>query len=248
MDRGVWQATVHGSQKVRHNWAIKQTVSHFSWHGHTLYGCIKNSDTPSPPQHTDTHIHTPNTHCFIARLWFCIHILVGRCCHGWNNIAYGSSEGKGKYNCCCCSVTKPCPTLCSSMDCSTPGLPVPHSLPGFAQTHVHWVGDAIQPSHPLLPSSLFAFNLSQHQGLFQWVSCSESILETAKCSLVFHPFVTESQVLVGGRIVQLEATLLSVRYAMWLDTVWRDVGRRDDMYNFCITPLALYFLFLVSCE
>ena len=54
------------------------------------------------------------------------------------------------------------------MDCSTPGLPVPHSLPEFAQVHVHWIGDAIQPSHPLLLSSP-AFNLSQHQGLFQWI-------------------------------------------------------------------------------
>ena len=55
------------------------------------------------------------------------------------------------------------------MDCSTPGFPVFHSLPEFAQTHVHWVSDAIQPSHPLSPPSP-ALNLSQHQGLFQWVS------------------------------------------------------------------------------
>ena len=56
------------------------------------------------------------------------------------------------------------------MDCSTPGLPVHHQLLKFTQTHVHWVGDAIQPSHPLCSSSLPAFNLSQHQGLFQWVN------------------------------------------------------------------------------
>ena len=55
--------------------------------------------------------------------------------------------------CCCCSVTKSCPTLCDSMDYSTPGLPVPHHLPEFAQVHVHWIGDAIQPSHLLSPSS-----------------------------------------------------------------------------------------------
>ena len=54
------------------------------------------------------------------------------------------------------------------MDCSMPGFPVLHSLPKFAQTHVHWVGGAIQPSCPLLPPSP-ALNLSQHQGLFQWV-------------------------------------------------------------------------------
>ena len=57
------------------------------------------------------------------------------------------------------------------MDCSMPGFPVFHYLPDFAQTHVHWVSDAIQPSHPLLSPSP-AFNLSQHQGLFQWVSSS----------------------------------------------------------------------------
>ena len=54
------------------------------------------------------------------------------------------------------------------MDCSTPGLLVPHYLPESAQVCVHWTGDAIQPFHLLSPSSPFAFNLSQHQGLFQW--------------------------------------------------------------------------------
>ena len=63
------------------------------------------------------------------------------------------------------SVTQSCHTLCDHMDCSTPGFPVYHQLPELAQTHVHWVGDAIQTSHPLSsPSS--AFNLSQHQGHF----------------------------------------------------------------------------------
>ena len=59
-----------------------------------------------------------------------------------------------------------CPTLCDLMDCSTPGLPVHHQLPEPAQTHVHGVGDAIHPSHPLSSPSP-AFNLPQHQGLFQ---------------------------------------------------------------------------------
>ena len=57
--------------------------------------------------------------------------------------------------------------LCDPVDCSTPGFPVPHDLLEFAQTHVHQVGDAIQPSHPLLPPSPPAPNPSQHQGLFQ---------------------------------------------------------------------------------
>ena len=63
-------------------------------------------------------------------------------------------------------VVKSLLVVSSSMDCSTPGLLVPHCFPEFAQIHVHWIADAIQPSYPLLPSSSFAFNLSQHQNLF----------------------------------------------------------------------------------
>ena len=70
------------------------------------------------------------------------------------------------------SGAQSCPTLCDPMDCSTPGLPVHHQLPGFTQTHAHWVGDAIQPSHPLSSPSPPAFDLSQHQGLFQWANSS----------------------------------------------------------------------------
>ena len=63
------------------------------------------------------------------------------------------------------SVAQSCPALCDPMDRSTPGLPVHHQLPESTQTHVHWVGDAIQPSHPLSSPSLPALNLSQHQTL-----------------------------------------------------------------------------------
>ena len=65
------------------------------------------------------------------------------------------------------SVAQSCPVLCDPMDHSMPGLPVNHQLPEFTQTHVHRVGDAIQPSHPLSSPSPPALNLSQHQGLFQ---------------------------------------------------------------------------------
>ena len=75
----------------------------------------------------------------------------------------------------CYSVTQSCPTLCDSMDCTRPGLSVPHYLPKFSQVHVHCISDAIQPSHPLTPSSPSALNFSQHQGLFQWVSCSHQM-------------------------------------------------------------------------
>ena len=73
------------------------------------------------------------------------------------------------------SVAQLGPTLCDPMDCSTPGLPVHHQLLEFTQTHVHWVGDAIQPSHPLSSPYPPTFNLSQHQGLFKWDSSSHQV-------------------------------------------------------------------------
>ena len=69
------------------------------------------------------------------------------------------------------------------MNCITPGFPVHHHLPELAQTHTHSVGDAIQPSHPLLSSSLPAFNLSLHQGLFQWVSSSHQVAKGLELQL-----------------------------------------------------------------
>ena len=68
------------------------------------------------------------------------------------------------------SVAQSCLTLCNPMDCHTAGFPVYHQLLEFTQTHVHWLSDAIQPSHPLMFPSLPSFNHSQNQGLFQWVS------------------------------------------------------------------------------
>ena len=76
--------------------------------------------------------------------------------------------------------------LCDPMDCSTPGFPVHHQLPELTQTHVHWVGDAIQPSHPLSSPSPPAFNLSHHQGLFQRIFASggQSIGVSASASVL----------------------------------------------------------------
>ena len=71
-------------------------------------------------------------------------------------------------------VIQSCPILCNPMNCSTPGLPDHHQLLETTQTHVHWVSDAIQPSHPLSSPSP-ALNLSQHQGLFKWVSSSHQV-------------------------------------------------------------------------
>ena len=75
------------------------------------------------------------------------------------------------------SVAMLCPTLCDPMNPSTPGLPVHHQLPEFTQTHVHRVGDAIQPSHPLLSPCPPAPNPSQHQGLFQWVNSLHEVVK-----------------------------------------------------------------------
>ena len=89
---------------------------------------------------------------------------------------------------CCYSVTKSCLTLCNPMDCSASGFPVLHYLPGFAQTHVHWISDAIQPFHPLSSPSFPIFNLSQHQGLFQWVTSSHQVAKLLEFQLQHQSF------------------------------------------------------------
>ena len=85
-------------------------------------------------------------------------------CSGWSSVQFSS-------------VVQSCPTLYNPMDCSVPGFPVLNQHPEIAQTHVHQRGDAIQPSHPLLSPSPPDFNLSQHQGLFKWVSSSNQVAQ-----------------------------------------------------------------------
>ena len=80
-------------------------------------------------------------------------------------------------------VTQLCLTLCDPMDCSTPGFPVHHQLLELAQTHIHRVRDAIQPSYPLSSPSPSTFNLSQHQGLFQGVSSSHKVAKVLELQL-----------------------------------------------------------------
>ena len=84
------------------------------------------------------------------------------------------------------SVTQLCPTLCDPMDCSMPGFPVHHQLPKLAQSHVHWVSDAIQPLHSLSSPSSPSFSLPQHQGLFQWVSSSHQVTKVLELQLQHH--------------------------------------------------------------
>jgi len=81
------------------------------------------------------------------------------------------------------SAAQSCPTLCDPMDWSTPGFPVHHQLLELAQTHVHKVSDAIQRSHPLLSPSLPALNLSQNQGLYQWISSLHQVAQVLEFQL-----------------------------------------------------------------
>ena len=85
------------------------------------------------------------------------------------------------------SVAQLCTTLCDPMDCSTPGFPVHHQLLDFAQTHVHPISDAIKPSGPLLSPSPHVFNISQHQGPFQWVRSSHQVAKVLKLQFSISP-------------------------------------------------------------
>ena len=86
------------------------------------------------------------------------------------------------------SVAQSYLTLCDPMNHSTPGLPVHHQLLEFTQTHIHWVGDAIQPSHPLSSRSPPAPSSSQHQSLFQWVNSSHEVAKVLEFQLQHHSF------------------------------------------------------------
>jgi len=102
----------------------------------------------------------------------------------WARKAWKAEHFSRKFS----SATQSCPTLCDSMECSMPGFPVHHQLPELTQTHVHWVGDTIQPSLPLSSPSPPAFNLSQHQGLSQGVSCSHQVAKVWEPQLQHQSF------------------------------------------------------------
>ena len=124
---------------------------------------------------------------------------------------FGSSA-----SCSLCSVAQSCPTLCDPMDCSTPDFPVLHYLPEFAQTHVHCVDDAIQPSHVLSPPSFFAFTLSASGDLhlaksqLNSMQMAEFSLSAAPSSLVISPIVSNCLVLPQTPSVFLARSLDSL--------------------------------------
>ena len=101
--------------------------------------------------------------------------------------------------------------LCDPMDCSMSGLPVHHQLPEFTQTHVHWVGDAIQPSHPPSSPSPPAFSLSQHQGLFQWISSWNQVAKYWSFSFNISPS-NEYSGLISFRMDWLDLLAVDLRW------------------------------------
>ena len=121
---------------------------------------------------------------------------------------------------CCCSAPWSCPTLCDAKNCSMSGFPVLQYFLEFAQTHVHWVNDAIQPYHPLLLSSPFTFNLCQHQGLFQWVGSSHQVSKYWSFSFSINPSMNEQYAATAAaKSLQSCPTLC-------------DPIKKNDQYNF----------------
>ena len=130
------------------------------------------------------------------------------------------------------SVIQSCPTLCDPVDCSTPGFPVHHQLPEFTQIHVHQVGDAIQPSHPLSSPSLSALILSQHQGLFQWVSSSHQVAKVCSSSFSISPEYS-----LEGLMLKWKPILWPLDAKNWFigkdpdagkDWRWEEKGKTED--------------------
>ena len=136
-----------------------------------------------------------------------------------NLFTYCFSVIKSSKCSCCHSVTKSCLILCDLMNCSSSGFPVLHCLPEFAQTHVHWVDDAIQPSHPLSSPSP-AFNLSQHQS-----------------------FSSESALASGGHSIGASASALVLPMNI---EGWFPLGLTDPLA--VVIPILLFYSISLHCS
>ena len=179
-----------GSQRVGHDWVTELNWTEESWtcfcllsipalkfydsFAFILEGCINNiASQPGISWPTSKHLRVYlkdwKSLKFVAIIFVCVFLSLGAQIHFTD--------------CCCCSVTQSCPTLCDPKDCSMPGLSVPHYLPKFAQVHMHCIGDAIQPSYPLSSPSPPAPNPSQHQSLFQWVNSSHKVAKVLEFQL-----------------------------------------------------------------
>ena len=159
------------------------------------------------------------------------------------------------------SVAQLHPTICASMDCSMSGFPVQHQLLEFTQIHVHWVSDAIQPSHPLFSSSLL-FNLFQHHGLFQGVSSLHQVDKELEFQLQHHPF-NEHPGLISFRmdwldLLVVQGTLKSLLQhhsskvsILWCSTFFIDqlshpymtTGKAIDLTRWAFVGKAMSLLF-----
>ena len=144
--------------------------------------CLQPRSRPLNPNHTTSNVRTRQQstppawwidfqHCWCCVLWLFVQKNVRFCLVCWTQMKCNCDICGWKFS----SVVESCPTLCDPMNYSTLGLPVPHQLLDSTQTHVHRVSDTIQPSHPLSSPSAPALNLSQHQGLFKWVSSSHQV-------------------------------------------------------------------------
>ena len=148
-----------------------QSSIHFHWMTESLHWCkITGSQT--------TGLCDPDCSFFFSFLKIFIYLAVTGSTYGMRASVFVAVQF---------SSVQLLSQLCDPMDCSTPGLPVHHQLPESTQTHVHWVGDAIWPSHPLSTSSP-AFNVSQHQGLFKWVISSHKVAKVMEFQLQHQSF------------------------------------------------------------
>ena len=122
---------------------------------------------------------------------------------------------KNLEECCSFSVAQSCLTLCNPMDCSTWGFPLLHHLLELDKSHVHWVSDAIQPSHPLSSPSPAA-NPSQRQSLFQWVNSSHEMAKVLELQLQHHSFQRNSRVdLLQNGLVRSPKNCRYLIYTIW---------------------------------
>ena len=177
MVRGAWWVQSMGLQGIEQDWACTHGTAQLCISPFPAYRilevsrpffilsclCRPSVQAVSVSAEIVDWIHKPHPNCFLPNVLshlFCI----------FCNMDRSVSKKIRQYVLQFSSVTQSCPTLCNPMNRSRPGLPVHHQLPEFTQTHVHRVGDAIQPSHPLSSPSPPALNLSQHQSFFKWVS------------------------------------------------------------------------------
>ena len=151
------------------------------------------------------------------------------------------------------------PTLCDPRDCSTSGFNLPHHLPEFAQVHVHWIGDSIQPSHPLSPASPPTLSLSQHQGHCQWVSSSHQVAKVLELQhqsfqcpfrewcLTWPHLIARAKVTTGEEVEIKRRLLLGRKVMTNLDSILK---RRDItlLTKVCLVKAIAFPVVMYGCE